>query len=137
MRKGLSPLVATLVLIAFTVIGGMLVYEYFTTTSENVMSSGDQLIIAATRSPLNSTRALVQLDVVNGYRTNVTIRSVSYLDRNGNTQSVLAVIGERGEVNLPSGSKYSFAVIVPANAKVLVIEYRAKDQVMRKTLSVN
>ena len=136
MRKGLSPLVATLVLIAFTVIGGMLVYEYFNRTSETIMSSGDQLIITTTRSVLNSSRTLVQLDIVNGFRADVIIRNVTYLDKNGVTRGVPAIIGER-QVSLAPGAKYSFAVIVPVEAKAIVIEYRAKDQTMRKVVSIN
>lgn len=123
-------------MIAFTVIGGMLVYEYFNRTSETIMSSGDQLIITATRSVLDSNRALVQLDVVNGFRADVNIQNVTYLDRSSGTRNVLAIIGER-QVSLAPGAKYSFAVIVPAEAKAIIIEYRAKDQTMRKVVSIN
>ncbi|MEM4738325.1 MAG: archaellin/type IV pilin N-terminal domain-containing protein, partial [Acidilobaceae archaeon] len=71
--KGLSPLVATLILIAFTVIGGILVYEYFTKTSEGIMSSGEQLIVTASKSYVDGSRYLVYVEVTNNYRTNVTI----------------------------------------------------------------
>jgi flagellin-like protein len=43
MRRGLSPLVATIILIAFTVLGGVIVYEFL---HENIgvhaMASGER-----------------------------------------------------------------------------------------------
>lgn len=135
MRKGLSPLVATLVLIAFTVIGGMLVYEYFARTSETIMSSGDQLIVTAYRSALNSTRALVQVDVVNGFRNDVTISGIYYLGRNGELLQARTV-GEGAGTALAPGAKHSYVLIVPAEAKVVIIEYRSKEQVMRRAVNL-
>jgi archaeal flagellin N-terminal-like domain len=92
-RRGLSPLVATIVLIAFTVLGGIIVYEFFVKTAESAMASGEMLIATATKSYFDNTRVLVQVDMVNGYRTNITITDIRYVTPAAGTATATLVSG--------------------------------------------
>jgi len=133
MRRGLSPLVATIVLIAFTVLGGILVYEFFMKTSESLMASGERLLVTATKSYFDNTRLLVELEVVNGYRTNVTIQAIRYVTATATVTSAQMVYGNVN-VDLVPGAKYKALILVPTNTKAVLIEYRVRDQTLTEAV---
>jgi len=134
-RRGLSPLVATIILIAFTVLGGILVYEFFMKTSESMMASGERLVVTATKSYFDNTRVLVQVQVVNGYRGNITITGFSYITPRGSTESVQPISGS-STANLMPGTKYTVVLLIPSDAKAIMISYRVKDQTLVETITM-
>jgi len=135
MRRGLSPLVATIVLIAFTVLGGILVYEFFMKTSESLMASGERLLVTATKSYFDNTRLLVELEVVNGYRTNITIQAIHYITATTTTTPPSAqIVYGNTNVDLVPGAKYKVLILVPTNAKAVLIEYRVRGQTLAETV---
>jgi flagellin-like protein len=136
MRRGLSPLVATIILIAFTVLGGVLVYEFFVKVSESVMASGETLIVTATKSYFDDTRVLVQVDIVNGYRTNVTISEFKYITSTSTTPTTVNPISGSSTVNLMPGAKHSVVLLVPSNTKAIIIEYKARSQSLVETVTI-
>lgn len=121
MRRGLSPLVATLLLIAFTVMGGIIVYEFYNRTSESIIASGEQLIVTAAKTQLNATKLLVQLDVVNGHRGDVKIKTIKALAGGGQTD--VKIIAGETDASIPSGKKQSYVAIVQSNANAIIIDY--------------
>jgi len=133
MRRGLSPLVATIVLIAFTVLGGILVYEFFMKTSESLMTSGERLLVTATKSYFDNTRLLVELEVVNSYRTNITIQAIRYVTATTTVTSAQMVYGNVN-VDLVPGAKYKALILVPTNTKAVLIEYRVRGQTLAETV---
>jgi flagellin-like protein len=134
-RRGLSPLVATIVLIAFTVLGGVIVYEFFMKTAESAMASGETLIVSATKSYFDNTRVLVQVDMVNGYRTNITITGFNYITPAATTTNAQIVSGSPN-VNLVPGAKYTVILLVPSDAKAIVISYKARNQNLVETVAI-
>ncbi len=132
--KGLSPLVATLVLIAFTVIGGLLVYEYFQRTSESLMASGEDLVVLAHTSYFDNSRLIVQLQMTNGYRVNITITGYSYITSTSTaTLSASSIFGST-RISLTPGSKYSDTLLVPHNTKAVIITFKVRDTILYKTV---
>ncbi len=137
MRKGLSPLVATIILIAFTVLGGVLVYEFFVKTSESMMTSGEKLIVLASKSYFDSTRMLVQVDIVNGYRTDVSITGFKYVTPTTTVASVTQVVSGNSTINLAPGAKHTVVFIIPSDAKAIVIEYKVRGQSLVETVNIS
>ncbi len=137
MRKGLSPLVATIILIAFTVLGGVLVYEFFVKTSESMMTSGEKLIVLASKSYFDSTRMLVQVDIVNGYRTDVSITGFKYVTPTTTVASVTQVVSGNSTINLAPGAKHTVVFIIPSDAKAIVIEYKVRGQSLVETINIS
>ena len=135
MRRGLSPLVATIVLIAFTVLGGIIVYEFFMKTAESAMASGEMLIATATKSYFNDTRALVQVDIVNGYRTNITITEIKYVTPAAGTETA-TLVSENVNVNLMPGAKHTVIILIPSNAKAIIISYKVRNQNLVETIAI-
>ncbi|MEM1938293.1 MAG: archaellin/type IV pilin N-terminal domain-containing protein [Acidilobaceae archaeon] len=134
--KGLSPLVATLILIAFTVIGGILVYEYFTKTSEGIMSSGEQLIVTASKSYVDGSRYLVYVEVTNNYRTNVTITGFKIITDALTTVSTITPL-QTSENNIQPGGKYTAILTAPINTKAIIIDYKVRGSVLSKTIPLS
>ena len=135
MRRGLSPLVATIVLIAFTVLGGIIVYEFFVKTAESAMASGEMLIATATKSYFDNTRVLVQVDMVNGYRTNITITDIRYVTPAAGTATATLVSGSVN-VNLMPGAKHTVIILIPSNAKAIIISYKVRNQNLVETIAI-
>jgi len=136
MRRGLSPLVATIVLIAFTVLGGILVYEFFMKTSESLMTSGERLLVTATKSYFDNTRLLVELEVVNSYRTNITIQAIRYVTATTTVTSAQMIYGNTN-VDLVPGAKYKALILVPTDTKAVLIEYRVRGQTLAETVPLS
>ncbi|WP_062661965.1 archaellin/type IV pilin N-terminal domain-containing protein [Aeropyrum camini] len=87
-RRGLSPLVASIILIAFTIIGGFVVYEYFMSSSESVMAAGEGVIVNANTVYVSNSEKLVYLSGVNGHSGTITITQVKYYMPDGTPQTV-------------------------------------------------
>jgi flagellin-like protein len=134
-RRGLSPLVATIVLIAFTVLGGIIVYEFFMKTAESAMASGEMLIATATKSYFDNTRVLVQVDMVNGYRTNITITDIRYVTPAAGTATATLVSGSVNASLMP-GAKHTVIILIPSNAKAIIISYKVRNQNLVETIAI-
>lgn len=132
MRRGLSPLVATLLLIAFTVMGGIIVYEYYNRTSESIIASGEQLMTSFTKTQMNSTHLIVQLDIVNGHRSDIKVKSLKAVVK-GTSADVGMLAGEK-EPAVPVGKKYSFVLLVPSGANAIVISYEIEGRHLNKVV---
>ncbi|MDM7275946.1 MAG: hypothetical protein P3X22_007550 [Thermoprotei archaeon] len=131
--RGLSPLVATIVLIAFTVIGGLLVYEYFQRASESFMASGEDLIVLAQTSYAGNYK-IVQLQMTNGYRVNITITGYSYIAGTSTTTTPVNPMAGGGSVKLDSGAKHSAILSVPLDTEAIVITFKVKNSILYKTV---
>ena len=136
MRRGLSPLVATIILIAFTILGGVLVYEFFMKTSEALMVSGEKLLVTATTSYFSNTQLLVRLEITNGYRTNITITKFQYITSTTTTPTQANSIYSSGQNNLAPSAKYTATLLVPVNTKAILIEYKVRDQTLVETVPI-
>ena len=138
MRRGLSPLVATIILIAFTILGGVLVYEFFTRTSETLMVSGEKLLVTAATSYFSNTQLLVRLEITNGYRTNITITKFQYITASSTSPTPTQVnpIYSSGQSNLVPSAKYTATLLVPVNTKAILIEYKVRDQTLVETVPI-
>jgi len=84
-RRGLSPLVATVLLISATVLGGVLVYQYFQNSVSHAKGLQQDLMVTADAATLNANTTLVRVTIVNQGDNNVIVKSVTLLDSNGDT----------------------------------------------------
>lgn len=120
-------------LIAFTVMGGLLIYEYFQRTSESIMASGEDLIVLAQTSYAGSSK-IVQLQITNGYRVNITIIGYSYITGASTTTTPVNPIAGGGNIKLDPGAKHSAILSVPHDAKAIVVTFKAKNSTLYKTV---
>ena len=82
--KGLSPLVAAVLLISATVVGGMLVYNYFQNTMDKLATSTEGLQVNARSAPLSGGK-LVYIEVSSMLNDRATLSQIVFLDGNGTT----------------------------------------------------
>jgi hypothetical protein len=99
------------------------------------MASGETLIVSATKSYFDNTRVLVQVDMVNGYRTNITITEFKYITPAATTTNAQIVSGSPN-VNLVPRAKYTVILLVPSDAKAIVISYKARNQNLVETVAI-
>ncbi|BAN89983.1 archaellin/type IV pilin N-terminal domain-containing protein [Aeropyrum camini] len=121
-RRGLSPLVASIILIAFTIIGGFVVYEYFMSSSESVMAAGEGVIVNANTVYVSNSEKLVYLSGVNGHSGTITITQVKYYMPDGTPQTVdLSQNG--GTITVKPGDKFTIDLLLPADAAAATLVY--------------
>ncbi|MEB3772276.1 MAG: hypothetical protein GSR82_01190 [Desulfurococcales archaeon] len=118
-RKGLSPLVSTIILISAAIIGGMFVYNYFQTSVNKITATSQSLSVNVKTIPTQN-GDLVYLSITNVGRDPVHLTKAVFLDANGTTI-------QNGDKTLNSdlrpGGKDTFIVNAPNNAAFVYIEY--------------
>jgi hypothetical protein len=76
------------------------------------------------------------VDIVNGYRTNVTINGFKYITSTSTTPTTVNPISGSSTTNLMPGAKHSVVLLVPSNTKAIIIEYRARSQSLVETVTI-
>ncbi|MCE4599139.1 MAG: hypothetical protein F7C81_02965 [Desulfurococcales archaeon] len=109
-RKGLSPLVATVVLISATVIGGMLIYNYFQDSVGRLQGMGENLVVTARSMYITDTTRLVYIEATNNYDKPVLLTGVKGFFTNGTTTNI-TVQGQL-PLTMKPGDKISINAIV-------------------------
>ena len=129
--KGLSPLVSTVILIGATVIGGLLVYNYFQQSLETVKTIGQSLLVSGSWSPLNGTHKLVYVEVMNTYDEPVNISNSFKVVLSDGSIINVPVVTDVNTINPVSpGQKVNLIVIVPRNAVSLIVVYEMSGRVL-------
>ncbi len=82
-RAGISALVATIILIALTVLGGVLIWAYFQRTAGGLMAAGEKLDVQAVPQ-VAGTWKIVDLKITNLHSVPVTINNMSVIYPAGN-----------------------------------------------------
>ncbi len=135
-RKGLSPLVATVILISVTVLGGLMIYTYFQDSVDTMQGLSERVITTVTLVDAGVSK-LAHIEAVNGYKGDIAITGVLGIYPNG-TQVRLPVVDPATgntvtvlNVTLPPGEKTSLTAVVadPAIAAVTV-EYSFQGQTL-------
>ena len=125
-RKGLSPLVATVVLISATILGGMLIYNYFQDSVGRMKGLSEGIIVDASAVQLSSTTSLAHVELLNNYDTQVTIIAVKGITQNGS--SVNLTTQEPLPIDVAPGDKASInALIINPDIVAVSIVYRTID----------
>ncbi|MEB3787555.1 MAG: hypothetical protein GSR78_02230 [Desulfurococcales archaeon] len=135
-RKGLSPLVATVILISVTVLGGLMIYTYFQDSVDTMQGLSERLITTVTLVDAGTTR-LAHIEAVNGYKGDITITGVLGIYPNG-TQVRLPVVDPATgntttalNIALQPGEKTSLtAVISDPGIAAISVEYRFEGQTL-------
>jgi hypothetical protein len=83
-KAGISALVATIILIALTVLGGVLIWAYFQRTAGGLMAAGEKLEVHAVPQ-MAGTWKIVDLKATNLHSVPVTLNAINviYPDRAG------------------------------------------------------
>ena len=131
-RRGLSPLVATVLLISATVIGGMIVYQYFQNSVAKAQGMGGGLMVTASANILNDNLTMVTVSVVNGENDVIIIdgSKVLFLDENGNPIQPLNINGTSlGDViAVKPGEKAVLIYGLPKVPSVVIVEYQLNGE---------
>jgi len=128
-RKGLSPLVATVLLISATVIGGMLVYQYFQSSVNKVQGLGGGVLVTAQATVIDDNATLVKVTVVNAEDVTVTLVSVELLDSAGNPVNVTPTAGTTLPTTLEPGEKVTLVYISSQPPKAAIVKYEANGEI--------
>ncbi len=125
-RRGLSPLIAAIILIGITLVGGALVYAYFNQSLDTVASLGEGLFVKATSADLGAAGKLVHVEAINNYRDPVQITALIVVDDAGN-QNRIAL---QTPIEVEAGGKATITEVVPSNTVVVVVEYQVNGQTL-------
>ncbi len=128
-RRGLSPLIAAVVLISATIVGGMLVYQYFQNTMNKAQTMAEGIAVTASTLPLSSNTTLVHITVMNNYNQPVTIESASGILANASTIALTPASGQKLPVTIPAGGKTTLIFVVNNTVPAaVVVHYEVNGQ---------
>lgn len=125
-RRGLSPLIAAIILIGITLVGGAMVYAYFNKSMDTVAALGEGLFVKATSADLGAAGKLVHVEAVNNYGDPVQITAVIAVDDAGN-QNRIAL---QTPIEVAPGDRATVTEVVPANTIVVILEYQVGGQTL-------
>ncbi len=128
-RRGLSPLVATVLLISATVLGGVLVYQYFQNSFTHAKGLSQDLMIAPNAIVLNSNTTLVKVSISNQYDDVVTVLNVTLLDSTGNTVTGTLLEGSTLPAQISPGEKITIMIKTSTKPAAVFVTYEVGGQV--------
>ncbi len=123
LRRGLSPLVATVVLISATVIGGLVIYNYFEKSINVVSTASATLSLYVDETYLNTDTKLVYIQAVNLYDKPVNVTGVTVVMPDGSTVNLQADDVQGIPVTIEPGSKATIIAKAPADAAAVYLTY--------------
>ena len=126
--RGMSPLVATVVLISATVVGGLLVYNYFQQSVDTVAATSATLALTVRSDYLTASTRLVYIEAVNFYDLPVNVTGVWIVGSDGSHFKLPASSVKGVPAVIEPGEKASIIATVPANAAAVYLEYTVGDQ---------
>ncbi len=118
-KRGLSPLVSTMILISAAIIGGMFVYNYFQTSVNKITATSQSLTVDVKTIPTNN-GSLIYLSVTNVGKDTVQLEKAIFLDSNGTK------LASQPDLNtqLRPGGKNTFILNAPTNASFVYLVYK-------------
>jgi hypothetical protein len=146
-RVGISALVATIILIALTVLGGVLIWAYFQRTAGGLIAAGERLDVQAV-SHVAGAWKIVDLKMTNLHSVPATLNEINviYPLRNGTPTKASVwpteTAGVGGSITLPTATslapnQYAAATLrVVANATAIEVVYTPTGQ-PRQTVFVS
>jgi len=128
-RRALSPLVSTIVLISAAIVGGIIVYNYFQNSVNTIAASSGTLQVSVSTAYLNDQTKIVHIDLINTYSKPINVTGVTVFLDDG-TQKEFKL---NQTVTVTAGSRASLIESVPANARVLYVDYTYNGQQMKSS----
>jgi len=125
-RRGLSPLIAAIILIGITLVGGAMVYAYFNKSMDTVAALGEGLFVKATSADLGAAGKLVHIEAINNYGEAVDVTALIAIDEAGNQNRIQL----QTTITINPGDRATITEIVPANTKVVIVEYQVNGQTL-------
>lgn len=125
-RRGVSPLIATVILIGITIIGGALVYAYFDRSMDTLAALGEGVFVRATSVDLGAAGKLVYIEIVNNHEQEAVVTGIIAIDQEG-TRTPIELANP---LTVAPGSKASITELVPANTEVVIVEYTVNGSQM-------
>ncbi len=126
-RRGLSPLVSTIILISAAIIGGMFVYNYFQTSVNKITAASQSLSVNVKTIPTQN-GDLIYLSITNVGRDPVHLNKAVFLDANG---TAIQNSDKTINADLRPGGKDTLIINAPSNASFVYIEYRIGQETLQ------
>jgi len=95
-RKSLSNIIGAVILIAATIVGGLMVYSYFQRSMGAFMSMGNGVTVTASATPIGNGGELVYIKVINNEPQSITLKEVVFVLSNGTSEDAYIESGNNG-----------------------------------------
>ena len=128
-RRGLSPLIATVLLISATVLGGVLVYQYFQNSFTNAKTLSQGVIVTAGAIPLSNDNVIVKITITNQRADSIIVQDIRLMDSGGEPLNATPVDGSSYSVSLQPGKKTTILLKTSGDPALVYIVYEANGEV--------
>jgi len=128
-RKSLSNIIGAVILIAATIVGGLMVYSYFQRSMGAFMNMGNGVTVTASATPIGNGGELVYIKVVNNEPQSITLKEVVFVLSNGTSEDAYIESGTTPPVPLgPSGQLVAVGTTNLSNIQDVYIVYEMGGQ---------
>lgn len=125
-RRGLSPLIAAIILIGITLVGGAMVYTYFNRSMDTVATLAEGLFVKATTADLGAAGKLIHVEAINNYYEQIEITGIIAVDAAGNENRIAL----QNPIQVNPGERATITEVVPAETVVVIVEYTVNGQTL-------
>lgn len=123
MRRGLSALIATVILISATVLGGLLVYQYFQNSFSRMKDLSQSVLVMGSVMELNVNTSIVKVTVTNNHDSTIRVENVTLLDGYGKAMSYTVIDGPVLPIEVPPGEKITLMAKVGGRPAAVYASY--------------
>ncbi|WP_048816826.1 archaellin/type IV pilin N-terminal domain-containing protein [Caldisphaera lagunensis] len=141
-RKALSNLIGTIILISATLIGGVLVYNYFQKSMTTMENMGQNVFIMANSQIINSNSQIIYIKITNNMQGQIKIIGIYGIYQNG-TQENLTLTSNNINPDIinkyiNSGETVSFVIYASSNIQSIFLQYNdTQSNVIMSSQPVN
>lgn len=135
MRRGLSALIATVILISATVLGGLLVYQYFQSSFARMKDISQSVLVMGSVVGLNANTTIVKVTVSNNHDTTIRVENVTILDSYGGTVTYTPLEGPALPSDVPPGGKLTLMLKVGGRPAAVYASYSVDGRLYQSEIA--
>ena len=84
LRRSISNIIGAIILVAITIVGGLMVYNYFSKSMTSFMSLGSSVIVTASETSTSTNESIIYIKVTNNEGSTINVTAIYLIGPNGN-----------------------------------------------------
>ena len=82
-RRSISNIIGAIILVAITIVGGLMVYNYFSKSMTSFMSLGSSVMVTASETPTATNESIIYIKITNNEGSTINITAIYLIEPGG------------------------------------------------------
>ncbi|WP_427971303.1 archaellin/type IV pilin N-terminal domain-containing protein [Acidilobus sp.] len=119
-RRSLSNIIGAVILIAATIVGGLMVYSYFQRSMNAFMSMGSRVTVEASATPTGS-GTLLYVKIINNEPLQITVKNLVVVLSNGGQEDVYIEGSPSSGYSISTSAPTSQGVTINPGGEIIAV----------------